>query len=449
MPQELRTHVINLKSLDQDISDPIIAGGGDVNGRTLRVILTQEAWAQMTSSTKIYLKWRHKQLDIRGYNVLRQVSEEPCMWEINWPSAMLRKGDVLACLELVDKVSISPTVNFIVHVLEDPIGNSGFKNEDDWSEFQKAALKLQDLEEKIKRIESLEMGETLYDYVSDYTIGGIQKGDVIPKGRTFDQFVRHLVTDYQSLRYTMPTTSLYVADDNYDISSGSLGNIQVSLIFNQNDAGPIKSVRFVCKGNDSLQIDHTPISIEGQGPSQDVFPTTISLIVPEGVFEIYAQVSYEEGFVKVDKFGEPVPGEIGAGTIDTNTVKLSANKYDIYYYTTSGSIPSDLSKDFPDTNRLTKLDTKVVSGDSFKVPVLDSGNLTLYVPKEALSKPETRKIRSWEVSQDNPSGKITWRDIGEVTDPIPDSIVESLGWYHYQTQLPATYQYNPKVRVNL
>ena len=449
MPQELRTHVINLKSLDQDIPDPIIAGGGDVNGRTLRVILTQEAWAQMTSSTKIYLKWRHKQLDVRGYNVLRQVSEEPCVWEINWPSAMLRKGDVLACLELVDKVSISPTVNFIVHVLEDPIGNSGFKNEDDWSEFQKAVLKLRDLEEKIKRIESLEMVETTREYVSDYDVGDINKGDVIPKGRTFDQFVRHLVTNYQSLRYTMPTTSLYVVDDNYDISSGSLGSIKVSLIFDQNDAGLIKSVKFVCKDNDSLQIDHTPIGVEGEGGSQNIFLTTISFIIPEGVFEIYAQVSYEEGFVKIDKFGDEVPGAIKSGTLETNAIKLSAKKYEIYYYTTVDSIPSDLSKDFPDTNRLIKLDTKVIPGDSFKVPVLDGGNLTLYIPKEALSKPETRKMRSWEVSQDNPSGEITWRDIGEVTDPISDSIVEPLGWYHYQTQVPATYQYRPMVRVNL
>lgn len=448
MSQELRTHVINLKSLDQDISDPIIAGGGDVNGRTLRVILTQEAWAQMTSSTKIYLKWKHKQLDVRGYNVLRQVSKEPCVWEINWPSAMLRKGDVLACLELVDKISISPTVNFIIHILEDPIGNSGFKNEDDWSEFQKAVLKLQDLEEKIKRIESLEMGETTRDYVSDYTIGDIQKGDVIPRGRTFDQFVRHLVTNYQSLKYAMPTALLYVTDDDYDISSGSLGNIQVSLIFDQYDAGSIKSVKFICKGDDSLQIDHTPISIEGQGPSQNIFPTTISFIVPKGVFEIYAQVSYEEGFVKVDKFGDPVSGKIGAGTIDTNAIKLSAHKYDIYYYTASGSIPPDLSKDFPDMNKLSKADAKVIPGDSFDIPVEDGGNLVLYIPREALSKPETKKMQSWEYSMSGPGG-MTWKDMGEVTDPVPDPITDPLGYYRYQVQVPRNYEYRPKVRVSL
>ena len=449
MPQELRTHVINLKSLDQDIPDPIIAGGGDVNGRTLRVILTQEAWAQMTSSTKIYLKWRHKQLDIRGYNVLRQVSEEPCVWEINWPSAMLRKGDVLACLELVDKVSISPTVNFIVHVLEDPIGNSGFRNENDWSAFQKAVLKLQDLEEKIKRIESLEMIETLHDYVSDYAIGDIQKGDVIPKGRTFDQFVRHLVTDYQSLRYIIPTTSLYIADDDYNISSGSLGSIRVSLIFEQHDAGPIKDVKFICKGDESLQIKHTPLDFTNSGgPSNNIFPTTISLIVPDRVFEIYAQGEYEDGFVKVDKFGDPIPGEIGAGTIDTNTIKLSAKKYDIYYYSTSDAVPTDLSKNFPDMSKLRKTDTKVIPGNSFEISVVDGGKLVLYIPKDSLSNPGTKKMVSWEYSMSGPGG-ISWRDMGDVTDPVPDAITDPLGYYRYQVQVPKNYEYGPKVRVNL
>lgn len=449
MPQELRTHVINLKSLDQDIQDPIIAGGGDVNGRTLRVILTQEAWAQMTSSTKIYLKWRHKQLDVRGYNVLRQVSEEPCVWEINWPSAMLRKGDVLACLELVDKISISPSVNFIIHVLEDPIGNSGFKNENDWSEFQKAVLRLQDLEEKIKRIESLEMGETTRDYVSDYDIGDIQKGDVIPRGRTFDQFVRHLVTNYRSLRYVIPVVSLYVAEKEYNISSGSLGSIKVSLIFDQYDAGPIKTVKFVCKGDESLQIGHTPLDFTNPGgPSDNIFPTTISFIVPDRLFEIYAQVEYEDGFVKIDKFGDPIPGEIGAGTIDTNTIKLSAHKYDIYYYSTSDAIPPDLSKNFPDTNRLSKTDAKVIPGDSFDIPVVDGGNLVLYIPKDSLGEPETKRMRSWEYSMDGPGGT-TWRDMGEVTDPIPDAITNPLGYYRYQVQVPKNYEYSPKVRVNL
>jgi hypothetical protein len=55
MANELKATVINMKSLNQNILDPVIVGAGDANGRTLRVIFTQEAAAQMTPETKVYL----------------------------------------------------------------------------------------------------------------------------------------------------------------------------------------------------------------------------------------------------------------------------------------------------------------------------------------------------------------------------------------------------------
>lgn len=74
--QDLRTFTVNMKSLDQNIEDPIVQGGGDANGRTFRIIFTQEAADQFTPETKVYLKWRHQQLNVRGYNVFTKVSEE-------------------------------------------------------------------------------------------------------------------------------------------------------------------------------------------------------------------------------------------------------------------------------------------------------------------------------------------------------------------------------------
>lgn len=55
MANELKATVINMKTLSQDIADPVIVGAGDANGRVLRIIFTQEAAAQFTPSTKVYL----------------------------------------------------------------------------------------------------------------------------------------------------------------------------------------------------------------------------------------------------------------------------------------------------------------------------------------------------------------------------------------------------------
>lgn len=76
MAQELRATVVNMKHLSQNIADPIVNGGGDANGRTLRVIFTQEAAAQFTPQTKVYLSWMHQELKIKGYNVFTEIIDE-------------------------------------------------------------------------------------------------------------------------------------------------------------------------------------------------------------------------------------------------------------------------------------------------------------------------------------------------------------------------------------
>lgn len=151
MSQELKTVTVNLKSLDQDIQDPIVAGGADANGRTFKIIFDQEAAAQCVADTKVYLSWRHVQLDIKGYNVFTKTHEDPIVWEIKWPQAMLHEGDVLCCVELVDSVSIASSTNFLVHVLSDPNDGSAFVVSDDFSVFQNAVINLASIGDKMEK----------------------------------------------------------------------------------------------------------------------------------------------------------------------------------------------------------------------------------------------------------------------------------------------------------
>ena len=151
MGQELRAFTVNMKSLDQDIEDPIIAGAGDANGMTFRIIFTQEAAAQFTPETKVYLKWFHQQKKIKGLNVFAHIENE-CypVWEIHWPRNMLHEGDVLCNIEVVDDISITPSTNFVVHVLSDPNDGSSFVLSDDYTVFQTAVIELTSLADKAK-----------------------------------------------------------------------------------------------------------------------------------------------------------------------------------------------------------------------------------------------------------------------------------------------------------
>lgn len=149
MPLELKAFTVNMKSLDQDIDDPIIAGAGDANGRTFRIIFTQEAAAQFTEYSKVYLSWKHKQEKIEGLNVFTKVSDDPLVWEIHWPQTMLHEGDVLCCIKLVDDISIVQSTNFIVHVLSDPTSGENFITSDDYSIFQTAVINMNYISQKM------------------------------------------------------------------------------------------------------------------------------------------------------------------------------------------------------------------------------------------------------------------------------------------------------------
>lgn len=147
---ELKTYTLNLKSLDQKIDDPIVAGSGDVHGYTFRVIFTQVAAKQFAENTKVYLNWHNLSSDTYGYNVFTKIKDN--IWEINYPAALLaHEGKVLARIELVDNISIAPSTNFTIQVLKNPNNDSRFNDKDDYSIFSQAVLELNSTNEKMKQ----------------------------------------------------------------------------------------------------------------------------------------------------------------------------------------------------------------------------------------------------------------------------------------------------------
>lgn len=155
MAIELKATIINMKTLTQDIDDPIVVGSGDANGSVLRIIFTQEAAAQFTENTKVYLSWLHREKNIKGYNVFTKIIDQnnenfPPTWEIHYPHSMLYEGNVLACIQIVDEISIATSKNFVIHVLINPNDGTDFVNTNDFSEFQQAVIELATLKDEIE-----------------------------------------------------------------------------------------------------------------------------------------------------------------------------------------------------------------------------------------------------------------------------------------------------------
>lgn len=168
MSIELKATVVNMKTLTQEIEDPIVNGAADVKGRTLRIIFTQEAAAQITPKTKVYLSWWHQDKNVKGYNVFTEITDIddedfPPTWEIYFPQSMLWEGNVLANIQLVDDVSIATSTNFIIHILKDPNEDDHYVPSDDYSEFKEAVINLNSLSDRME--EQLEDDKAAFDQI--------------------------------------------------------------------------------------------------------------------------------------------------------------------------------------------------------------------------------------------------------------------------------------------
>ena len=206
MSNELKAFTINMKSLSQDIADPIIIGAADANGRCLKIIFTQEAAAQFSEDTIVYLSWRHIQKNVKGYNSFTEIqredtdeltaSEQPPIWYIYYPKAMLHEGDVLAHIELVDDISVAASVNFNIHVLADPWDGTDWIEQDDLSEFKMAMNRAQHMQQIIDdaheeidaKLKELEELHDLIDW-EDEDNNGINDQLQLPQGTEIVEWI--------------------------------------------------------------------------------------------------------------------------------------------------------------------------------------------------------------------------------------------------------------------
>ena len=63
---------------------------------------------------------------------------------------MLHEGNVLACIQLVDKISIASSTNFVIHILEEPDTGEDFLALDDYDEFKRMIIRISSLEEEMR-----------------------------------------------------------------------------------------------------------------------------------------------------------------------------------------------------------------------------------------------------------------------------------------------------------
>ena len=197
------------------------------------------------------------------------------------------------------------------------------------------------------------------------SVGGVNDGDVLPKGMTFTQFAIRLLQKRIPPTYTNPTISLITSKTGVHEKGTPNFSVVITPTFTQNDAGTVTGYELFRNG----------VSIY-KGTSIAKYTDTIPTLTND--LNYTCIVTYATGAVKNDNMGDPDPtGQIMAGSItgSATTIKVALR----YYYGTSASDTSILLSTLGN-----KLDIKknmtftFTSANEYIVIAYDSsyGNLT-------------------------------------------------------------------------
>lgn len=155
------------------------------------------------------------------------------------------------------------------------------------------------------------------------TVGAVEPNDILEQGKSFTEIMKQIFQKTVPPTYTTPTSSL-ASNPSSTQEIGATVNYIMTPSFNQNDGGAITQVL--------IKRDGTIISNQG-----DLTPyTDSSRIVQAGSLGYSVDISYAQGDIKDDNFGNPYPdGRIEAGITTANRSVSGA------YYNWYGSNPTE------------------------------------------------------------------------------------------------------------
>ena len=169
-------------------------------------------------------------------------------------------------------------------------------------------------------------GVNLSDSVAD--------GKVIPAGTDIDEFITKLVQKRVAPTYVAPTLTLEkdkmsAIPNGIVVNQGEYTFVSIKSTFTQNDAGNIVSHEIYDASTNAVVASSQEATCTYEGGSQ-----------PEaGEYKYYSKVTFEDGSVKNDNFGEEnTTGQILAGSVKSNEFGFTA-AYKAYVATYDTTAP--------------------------------------------------------------------------------------------------------------
>lgn len=160
---------------------------------------------------------------------------------------------------------------------------------------------------------------------------GVANGKVIPAGTNLEDFIKQLVQKRIAATYTQPSVKI---ENNGGqkaevVETGTSVSIKVKSTFTAGDAGAITKHAITRGGTEIATGTEATLTAEE------------TYVVPDGATTLKSSVTYAEGAVKNDNFGDASPnGHIAAGSKASSSYTITGARKAFYGTAGAGSLPT-------------------------------------------------------------------------------------------------------------
>ena len=145
---------IRIDKADHYFMSSQFAKGGDYNGRTLVVQITNGGLIESQAGVTVNLGWRHASVGNSGLDPFEVVDAAQGIFEISYPREMLNPGRVTAVIQIIDGETITETKNFVIQVEKSPIDETSIVSSNSFTVLQEALIKVNDWNARIDAVEA-------------------------------------------------------------------------------------------------------------------------------------------------------------------------------------------------------------------------------------------------------------------------------------------------------
>lgn len=147
---KMRSVDLRIDKANDYLVTKLLSKQGDYNGRELIVQITNGGVVENQITTQMNLGWRHLKYGNSGLDPFKLIDADKGLFGISYSEEMLRTGDVLCTVQIIQGGKLTETRNFNLEVEESPINKKLMVTQDSFKALEKALTQVNEWDGKFE-----------------------------------------------------------------------------------------------------------------------------------------------------------------------------------------------------------------------------------------------------------------------------------------------------------